>query len=50
VPPPPAEGPRVRVEQQTLYNVTLSAGPLLVTRSGRLEQVKPDGTDRRGSG
>jgi hypothetical protein len=47
VPPPPAEGPRVRVEQQTLYNVSLSAGPLLVTRSGRLEQVKPDGTDRR---
>ena len=47
VPSPPAEGPRVRVEQQTLYNVTLSAGPLLLTRSGRLEQVKPDGTDRR---
>jgi hypothetical protein len=47
VPPPPAEGPRVRVEQQTLYNVSLSAGPLLVTRSGRLEQVKPDGSDRR---
>jgi len=47
VPPPPAEGPRVRVEQQTLYNVTLSAGPLLLSRSGRLEQVKPDGTDRR---
>ena len=32
VPPPPAEGPRVLVEQQTLYNVSLSAGPLLVTR------------------
>jgi hypothetical protein len=47
VPPPPAEGPRVRVEPQTLYNVSLSAGPLLVTRSGRLEQVKPDGSDRR---
>jgi hypothetical protein len=47
VPPPPAEGPRVRVEQQTLYNVSLSAGPLLLTRSGRLEQVKPDGSDRR---
>jgi hypothetical protein len=47
VPPPPAEAPRVRVAQQTLYNVTLSAGPLLVSRSGRLEQVKPDGTDRR---
>jgi len=47
VPSPPAEGQRVRVEQQTLYNVTLSAGPLLLSRSGRLEQVKPDGTDRR---
>jgi hypothetical protein len=47
VPPPPAEGPRVRVEQQTLYNISLSAGPLLLTRSGRLEQVKPDGSDRR---
>jgi hypothetical protein len=46
-PPAPAEAPRVRVDQQTLYNITLSAGPLLVTRSGRLEQVKPDGTDRR---
>jgi hypothetical protein len=47
VPPPPAEAPRLKVAQQTLYNVTLSAGPLLVSRSGRLEQVKPDGTDRR---
>ena len=47
VPPPPVEAPRIRVAQQTLYNVTLSAGPLLVSRSGRLEQVKPDGTDRR---
>jgi hypothetical protein len=47
VPPPPVEAPEVPVAQQTLSNVTVSAGPLLVARSGRLEQVQPDGTERR---
>jgi hypothetical protein len=44
---PQAEAPRLRVERQILYSATLGGGPLLVSRSGRLEQVKADGTDRR---
>ena len=44
---PAAEAPGVRVDQQALGDITLSAGPLLVTRSGRLELVKPDGSGRR---
>ena len=45
--PPAAEAPRLRVENQILYSASLGGGPLLVTRSGRLEQVNADGTDRR---
>jgi hypothetical protein len=53
-PPPPevrlpaaAEAPRLRVEKQVLYSAGLGGGPLLLARSGRLEEVRPDGTDRR---
>jgi hypothetical protein len=45
--PPAAEAPKLRVERQTLYSAGLGNGPLLLTRSGRLEEVNPDGTDRR---
>jgi hypothetical protein len=45
--PPAAEAPKLRVENQVLYSASLGGGPLLVTRSGRLEQVNADGTDRR---
>jgi hypothetical protein len=44
---PALEAPGVRVDQQALGDITLSAGPVLVTRSGRLELVKPDGSGRR---
>jgi hypothetical protein len=44
--PPSAEAPRLRVEKQLLYGASLG-GPMLVSRSGRLEQVNADGTDRR---
>jgi hypothetical protein len=54
VPPPPevrlpsaVEAPKLRVERQTLYSASLGGGPLLLTRSGRLEEVSADGTDRR---
>jgi hypothetical protein len=45
--PPAGEAPKLRVEKQVLYSAGLGGGPLLVARSGRLEEVKPDGTDRR---
>jgi len=45
--PPAAEAPRLRVDQQILYSATLGGGPLLLSRSGRLEQAKADGTDHR---
>ena len=45
--PPAAEAPRLRVEKQVLYSASLGGGPLLLSRSGRLEEVNPDGTDRR---
>jgi sugar lactone lactonase YvrE len=45
--PPAAEAPRLQVEKQVLYSAGLGGGPLLVSRSGRLEQVNADGTDRR---
>ena len=45
--PPAAEAPRLRVEKQILDSVGLGGGPLVVTRSGRLEEVNADGTDRR---
>jgi len=45
--PPSAEAPRLRVERQVLFSAGLGVGPLLVSRSGRLEQVNADGTDRR---
>jgi hypothetical protein len=45
--PPAAEAPRLRVERQVLYSAGLGSGPLLVSRSGRLEEVNADGTDRR---
>jgi hypothetical protein len=45
--PPAAEAPRLRVDQQILYSATLGSGPLLLSRSGRLEQAKADGTDHR---
>jgi hypothetical protein len=45
--PPAAEAPRLRVERQTLYSAGLGGGRLLLTRSGRLEEVNADGTDRR---
>jgi hypothetical protein len=45
--PPAAEAPRLRVEKQVLYSASLGGGPVLLSRSGRLEEVNPDGTDRR---
>jgi hypothetical protein len=45
--PPAAEAPRLQVQKQVLYSAGLGGGPLLVSRSGRLEQVNADGTDRR---
>jgi hypothetical protein len=45
--PPAAEAPRLRVEKQILYSAGLGEGPLLMSRSGRLEEVRADGTDRR---
>jgi hypothetical protein len=45
--PPSAEAPKLRVERQTLYSASLGDGPLLLSRSGRLEAVNPDGTGRR---
>jgi hypothetical protein len=45
--PPPAEAPRLPVERRTLDRAGLGVGPVLVSRSGRLEQVNVDGTDRR---
>ena len=45
--PPSAEAPKLQVQKQALYSAGLGAGPMLVSRSGRLEQVEPDGTDRR---
>jgi hypothetical protein len=45
--PPAAEAPRLRVEKQVLYSASLGGGPMLLSRSGRLEEVNPDGTDRR---
>ena len=54
VPPPPevrlpsaAEAPRLQVERRTLESIGIGGGPLLLTRSGRLEEVSADGTDRR---
>jgi hypothetical protein len=53
-PPPPevrlapsAEAPRLRVEKQLLCSAGIGGGPMLVSRSGRLEQVNADGTERR---
>jgi hypothetical protein len=53
-PPPPevrlapsAEAPRLRVEKQLLCSASIGGGPMLVSRSGRLEQVNADGTERR---
>jgi hypothetical protein len=52
-PPPPVrlpaagEPPKLRVERQILYSASLGVGPLLVSRSGRLEQVQADGSERR---
>jgi hypothetical protein len=45
--PPAAEAPRLQVQKQVLFSAGLGGGPLLVSRSGRLEQVNADGTDRR---
>ena len=45
--PPAAEAPKLAVERQILYSASLGGGPLLVSRSGRLEAVNPAGTDRR---
>ena len=45
--PPAAEAPRLRVEKQVLDSASLGSGPMLLSRSGRLEEVNPDGTDRR---
>jgi hypothetical protein len=42
-----AEAPKLRIEKQVLYSAGLGAGPMLLSRSGRLEEVNPDGTDRR---
>jgi len=53
-PPPPqvrlpssAEAPKLQVERRSLESIGIGGGPLLLTRSGRLEEVRPDGTDRR---
>jgi hypothetical protein len=45
--PRAAEAPKLRVERQVLESASLGNGPLLLSRSGRLEQVNADGTDRR---
>jgi hypothetical protein len=45
--PRAAEAPKLRVERQVLESASLGNGPLLLSRSGRLEEVKADGTDRR---
>jgi hypothetical protein len=45
--PPAAEAPKLRVEKQALYSAGLGGGPMLLSRSGRLEEVRVDGTDRR---
>ena len=45
--PRAAEPPRLRVERQVLESASLGNRPLLLSRSGRLEQVNADGTDRR---
>jgi hypothetical protein len=45
--PPSAEASRLRVEKQLLYSASIGGGPMLVSRSGRLEQVNADGTGRR---
>jgi hypothetical protein len=45
--PPTAEAPKLQVQKQFLYSAGLGSGPMLVTRSGRLEQIEPDGTGRR---
>jgi len=45
--PATAEAPKLRVERQILYSASLGAGPMLVSRSGRLEAVSADGSDRR---
>jgi hypothetical protein len=45
--PPSADAPRLVVERRTLESAGLGGGPLLLTRSGRLEAVNADGTDRR---
>jgi hypothetical protein len=45
--PRAAEAPKLRVERQVLESASLGNGPLLLSRSGRLEQINADGTDRR---
>jgi hypothetical protein len=45
--PRAAEAPKLRVERQVLESASLGNGPLLLSRSGRLEEVQADGTDRR---
>jgi hypothetical protein len=45
--PPTAEAPTLGVDRQTLDSASIGGGPLLLSRSGRLEAVNPDGTDRR---
>jgi hypothetical protein len=45
--PPSAEAPKLQVERRTLESIGIGSGPLLLTRSGRLEAVNADGTDRR---
>jgi hypothetical protein len=45
--PPVAEAPKLRVDRQVLDSAGIGAGPMLVSRSGRLEEVNADGTDRR---
>jgi hypothetical protein len=53
-PPPPevrlpaaADPPKLQVERRTLESIGIGGGRLLLTRSGRLEEVNADGTDRR---
>jgi hypothetical protein len=45
--PAAAEASKLRVERQILYSASLGGGPMLVSRSGRLEAVSADGSDRR---
>jgi hypothetical protein len=45
--PAAGEAPKLRVERQILYSAGLGVGPMLVARSGRLEEVKADGSERR---